>query len=405
MAIRGICLGLIAALAGPPLLGQTSLPAFQYSQDNADLPKPVFRDAETGLPAAIDQVRLTRTVDPEQSGHWQFAWFTYGDNNSRSVTLGLRSDGELFVDRDRDGIFRGDEEIDRAGSEAASSTRCWQTDLDAEIIATDNEYEHIPRSILIRVDPRSGDLEIATAGAMRGTVSVAGNEMNAARMDRDANGRWFDPTDRILLDTNRDGRLDSIGERIDCQSIVVVAGRRYVLQSDVVGDRLKLSELTGVGKIVPRLKLPSTTASLGGVSAALASDGGIRVPITDVGRGIECPVGSYFVDELAIDAVDNETSYWFRFNSDGNTNPSITVAKDQSTEADLLGKILLVQSHNVTTESDATILTIHPRLRSINGLYLTGCRHGTGSATIESRLIAEASIDGLVIDVNSTGFS
>ncbi len=409
MVIRYFVVGLWVVLVGDLGLGeeasQKSLQPFRYIVDCDDAPKPFFRTIEQGLPDAIDQQTLLGKVDPDQSHKWAFSWFSYGQNSSRSVAIAVRDGNELFVDLDRDRIFSSTEQIDTELIKSGGDATQWRFALDAEFITLFNKYDPIERSLIVRLGKKPETLEIATEGVMKGTVSVAGEELIAIRIDRDSNGRWFDSRDRILLDTNRDQRLDAIGERIACDSVCSIANRRYVLQSDLAGEQLQLNELSGTGQVVARLDLPSSTASIRTISAVIVSQGGIRVPIRELDRKIECPVGKYHIEELTMELSDQETSYWFRFNARFFEVPTINISKGETTEASLLGRVSLTTVQTTAVDGNDRVLTVHPRLLTSNGLFLTGGRHGRGSPTLENRLIVESSIDGRTIDTNSTGFS
>ena len=140
---------------------------------------------------------MLANVSPDDGGPWKFGWFVFGDPASRSVTVGLNGE-RLFVDLDRNRQFSVEEELTPLGSESMT----WQAKLGAEFFAPDNSYQHYDRSVLLRLNA-DGSLQVATDGAMVGTVPLDGIALTTIRIDRNSNGRWFDAMDRIFIDKGR----------------------------------------------------------------------------------------------------------------------------------------------------------------------------------------------------------
>ena len=374
---------------------------FVYVVDADRGPRPRYRKVEQGLPGGLPRDELLSDVDPAAQSTWKFGWFAYGEGNSRSIGVGLRGndDPQLFVDSNRDKCFRDDERVSRDEKDPGR----WRLPMDAEFLTPDNDYVHVPRSILIRPS-RSGFLEIATEGVMEGHVEVGGKLVAARRLDRDSNGRWFDSTDRILLDSNGDGKIDPIGGRISCESICRVGGKRFVLQSDMQGEWLELVELTGVGTIVPQLDLQPADAVIKELSGAFVSQAGVRAAIRAVDRPIECPVGDYRIESLSVEVAYQDVTYWFRF-SNNDAEHRYSVALGQSVDVDLLGSVTLSSTQTTVKVPGGATLKITPLLTTSSGMYLSGCKTGRIDPTLENRLLTESRFENRVIDNNSTGFS
>ena len=258
---------------------------FAYVAEPDGAPAPRYRKIEEGLPAGIAQSRLVADIDPDGTQSWRFGWFTYGESHSRSVTVALNGESatDVFVDVNRDKRFSQDERFEPH----SRSPLLWRVVMGAEFLTANSQHVQVERSILLRMHGEKGFIEIATQGVMEGFVAVNGKEMRAVRVDRNSNGRWFDSQDRILLDINRDGATDPIGERIACDSICRIGGKRFVLQSDMRGDRLQLVELSGLGNVIPRIEMQSGSAVVREVSGMIVSRGGVWVSIRSLDQQID----------------------------------------------------------------------------------------------------------------------
>lgn len=376
--------------------------SFVFVPDSKHAP-PRFVDIHRGLPGAFTRKELLGEVNASASGKWELGWFTYGENNSRSVCVGLLTTGslsKLYIDVDRDKSFSHDELVPESQRDSSQ----WRTTIGAEYVTESNDYDEVERSILIRRSPVTNWIQIATDGVMRGAVGIAGTSTAAVRLDRNANGRWFDPVDRILLDANQDGRVDSIGGRISCGTVCVLDGKRFVLQSDLLGESLDLVELKGVGTVIPKVTL-STPGKISNVSGAIVSASGVRVPIRELDQPVECPVGMYSIESLEFQVGHKGKKFWFRFYGMGNAKDRFDVKVDESSNLEMIGDVQMTFQQATIRNSLENTLTITPRLKTKSGLYLNGCRTGKGEPSIENRLMTASSHDGKVIDNNSTGFS
>ncbi len=370
---------------------------FRYDDTGDKLPRPRFHNIQTGLPGGIERDALLWGIDPTGTSKWNLGWFVYGAQDSRSIAIGFKAGtpSQLYVDLNRDKTFQADERInaDDPGVES------WQTKIDAEFVTESGDFETATRSIRIR---RLGDeaIQIATTGVMRGQVEIGGTSIAAIRMDRDSNGRWFDAADRIVLDLNGDGKVDSIGGRVACESITRLFGKRYVLKSDQVGTSIEFDELVGTGSIAPHLPL-KPSVELSKFNASLVSRGGVRVALEGLEPRDECPVGHYRIESLSFEVTEADEQYEFFFYGSNQSKYPFEVSDAGSTKVDLLGELKLGGGQTVIPRPDGAMITINPSLTTTSGLYMTDCK----AEQRENRLLVRARHGDHVFATASSGFS
>lgn len=412
---------------------------FRFQESHPGV-RPTFVSVAAGLPGITDPTNLLSQVGGDAQ-RWQFAWFVYGESNSRSVIVGLQDGEHVFVDLNRDQQFSAAERLLRPLQDGGTEQRTWRTSIQAEFLAEDKSHLHYQSALLLRLGANE-QIEIATAGAMLGTLELEGKNRQALRIDRNANGRWFDAEDRILLDKNLDGKLNPIGERLACDGICVIDGRRYVMHSDLPGLKLELNELRGSGQFVARIRLldpakatsdsphpndrtspldPKNASDAANANAAkaneasavevsefyatLVSRSGVRLAVRSLGKTVECPVGEYRVDSLRMDVAQNRQHVSFRFASFGSQDFPIKITGDQTTEFDILGEIALTASHTDRRDQQGRLLTFTPLLSTTTGLYLESSFRGIHRADRENRLHIELTNGQQVLDRGSTGFA
>ena len=112
---------------------------FNYDTSMGEPLLPVFRQLSDEVPVGYETQELVGSL-PEQ-GVAEFAFFTYGDANSRCVAIAVTrlQPNRLFVDLDRNRHFDAGEEIHRTAGDSADH---WQLDLDAEFVVGSNQFEH-----------------------------------------------------------------------------------------------------------------------------------------------------------------------------------------------------------------------------------------------------------------------
>ena len=357
-----------------------------------------FRPIEVGLPEAIRRESLLASVDDE--GDWILGWFIYGDSSSRSVAVAMdrAEPSVLHVDTNRNRRLEAGERFKQGDGDL------WRIPIDAEFLTSLNDYTHYPRSIAVRASRDGEQLELATDGVLRGDVAIADVNVAAVRMDRDANGRWSDTADRILVDVNGDDQVDPIAGRIASDAVWRYSGKRYVVQSDAAGDWLEFFELSGAGRVTPKIKLPAGS-ELHRIEASFVSQSGVIRRVKELNVATECPVGRYRVAMVDMEVSNGDATYRFRFsNFDSNEFP-IDVLVDGASEVELIGDLRLTSDRSAVQSRGGVTITMTPLLSTSSGLYLIGSSRGPKNAAVENRLLAESTHQASAFANHSTGFS
>jgi len=356
---------------------------------------------EQGLSELYDPQELLRDIGPSPD---DFAWLgtvTFGDANSRTIAVAVHRDQpeRLWVDFNRDRHFAADEFVD-------SPNQTWTIPLQAEYVGLDaaeeSTYEHRALSVQFRYDRSAGSLSLRTAGAMEGTAIYLGQPVAARIEDRNANGCWFDPEDRLFVDLNRDGQLDKLLERLAADRMQMVGGKLVAISGDRRGDRLELFEVTAKGQLIPTITLASEEATIESFSAIIASSHGSQFRIDRLDSPIELPVGNYRVYSVDITLRDQEDVFRLVFRSDS-AQHTIVLPEDGQVSVDLLGR--LRPSGRTTFNRDDNQLVITPNLRSDTNLYLMSSRKGRGQALSENGMTIVSSSGGKLLGATTSGFS
>jgi hypothetical protein len=346
-----------------------------------------FRMAERvvdhGLPESFDQAALLAPLDLPISGDPWLGSLTFGDIDSRRVAV-VVVDGEspsLYVDLNRDQILTSNERL------SVEQPGVWRCELDAEYLVDGGQREALPLQVQFRWQAASRQLRIATAGSRQGEVTF-NNAPRAARYeDRDANGSWFDPDDRLFIDLDGDGKIDSITERLAGSGLRQLGGLLYAVGGDRTGRSLTLTEIRQRGRVLPQLTLKSPTAQITRLSATLVSQQGIRVDLTevDLGQAVEVPIGQWQVSWVEVELAEAQQRYLFRFAAASRGQFANAVTADQETTMELLGDLRLDARVSVNRGA-MTTLSIAPGLYSESGLYLLLSRVGRDRPEAENRL-------------------
>jgi hypothetical protein len=263
----------------------------------------------------------------------------------------------------------------------------WRCELDAEYLVDGGQREALPLQVQFRWQAASRQLRIATAGSRQGEVTF-NNAPRAARYeDRDANGSWFDPDDRLFIDLDGDGKIDSITERLAGSGLRQLGGLLYAVGGDRTGRSLTLTEIRQRGRVLPQLTLKSPTAQITRLSATLVSQQGIRVDLTeaDLGQAVEVPIGQWQVSWVEVELAEAQQRYLFRFAAASRGQFANAVTADQETTMELLGDLRLDARVSVNRGA-MTTLSIAPGLYSESGLYLLLSRIGRERPEAENRL-------------------
>lgn len=403
-------ISVILGVAGLCLAGQISLNAqevregeFTFVPDEVKTSAAALSaEINKGIPESFLIDSLLEPIGAAAADVQHMGWFTYGDHRSRSVVAVIlkASPETLYLDIDRDRTIEPSEASVFAGNGAAS----WDVDLDAEYLKSDGTAINQPQRVRINIGA-DGSLCTRTAGIMEGRVDVDGHQRLARRMDRDNNGRWFDPEDRVLIDLNGDQRLDSILERFACEGIQIKGSNQYVIVGDSAGKSLRLEPVRDRGSIVPQLSLTSPDAKILQVEASIGSESGVHIPVTELSKAIEVPIGNYHVERLRIKVQDASGTYWFAFNRGTESRSPVPIEKDQSAVIELLGPVRLKAKTETVDSGESLTRVVTPLLLSDSGLFLAGSRKGAVEAVEENRLIARSLHQGKEVHVGTSGFS
>ena len=106
-----------------------------------------------------------------------------------------------------------------------------------------------PRTVLVRWRGSPEAVSVATLGYCAGTVELGGRTVKARRIDGDANGLFADPDDRLWIDVNGDAHADDLAEQFPMIPSIQIAGRRYAVRGDGLGEHLRLDLVEGEGRV------------------------------------------------------------------------------------------------------------------------------------------------------------
>ncbi len=358
-----------------------------------------------GVPPSYNVTALAAELDlPADERCWK-GWLTYGAARSGSIAVwivGQPDNRRCYVDKNRDRIFQRGEMV--ASTPIVPDE--WVTDLDAwYFVGASEQPEKQASKVRFRFDAGSLTCQVATAGTMNGSVKFDGKICAARFEDRNANGLWFDPDDRLFVDLNADGKINSIVERLPCEGMRMIGGRLHSISGDASGRSLALSPVLEKGSIVPKLGLDNSNAKIISIQGALGSDSGINIPVSNIDQAIEVPVGNWFVKDIRIEVSDGENAFLFQFESLGTGDAMIVVKGDQTTDIELLGALTLTATVNSVSSGRETTILVTPMLTSKSGCYLHGSEIGKEEPTEENRLAALSFFRDEQIAVGSSGFS
>ncbi len=249
----------------------------------------------------------------------------------------------------------------------------------------------------------NGRFYVGHAGQSLGEVTFEGQKYSAILIDQNANGRWTDAQDRLLIDWDADGQFSPLRERYACQQVIERFGNRYLLAFR--NETLELEEIAGAGTLTLRLALADTDAQIESFRATLVSTHGVHLTITEADQPNMASVGDYFVKELYFRLKSDQ--FWsFSFQTLKTADRVVArVENGGEVEFDVVSNLNLY-AIEAERESERRIL---PILRTGTGLYLQWSAKGQIAATSDNRLFATRSqisaTENLPSLVKSTDFS
>jgi hypothetical protein len=394
----------ILAIAGFALAAwpANSLIAGHQSQSEPDfkfVPSTEMRFAEAnvaeGWPESVDQP----LAEAKKNEAVERFWFRYGDASSRAVIIQFDPEDptQLWVDTNRNKKFSAAESFTRKDDAGV-----WFLDLKAE--HGERQRQTSSQQIRIRRDAESNKFHIATAGVRRGQADFNGQPRDALIEDRNGNGLWFDAEDRLFVDIDGNGKISRLRERLPCHGMRKIRGQLYAIAGNADGDSISLTPVTGSGKLIPMIQLADPSAKIKSISGQLGSATGIGIRIDTIDQPIEVPVGDWHVENLQIEAADENGTFHFVFAKSG-SKKLVSIANGDEKEIELIGEMELSASVNVQREDSKTNLTIIPSLTTASGCYLVQSKTGKRSATSDNRLNAYSRDWQRDLEAGSSGFS
>jgi hypothetical protein len=252
---------------------------------------------------------------------------------------------------------------------------------------------------------------------LTGLVEVGDRQIAIKLFDRDQNGVFDDPADRLFLDLDGDGRFHPLKERFAVSQTLRLRdlGETDHYELMLLQDpwRVRLIPIHGTGEVQALLSSPADVefpdAELTEMTATLVSRSGLHREINQLDQPISLPVGQYRIESLGLEfRGDRRWSIAFS-NFNKNLDYLIEVRPDTVTSFELLGKLTL-SARVIASALAAGRLTIQPTLVSESGLTLIRSRIGQQTAAEDNQLIASLIHIGKdkqesAIDVKGTGFA
>jgi hypothetical protein len=333
----------------------------------------------------------------------------------------------LWVDRNRDRRWQADEAAEAWGSSGTQWTcqllpafdRESSVDVDSENGENrEQSGDDLPAAVSpshnvsaaypvrFRFDSATGQLFAATAGTREGRVKFGDRECLARYEDRNANGRWFDADDRLFVDLNGDGKINTISERLPCQGMRMIQGTLYAIAGDPLGQTLAITPVLEKGNLIPRLTLSESEAQVLSIGGTLVSHVGVQVTFDRVDQPVEVPVGRWYLRELWFEVRQgDERHYRFKFLRSGGSSPLEVVAGGE-VPFELLGDLQLSATvMQVPGGERGGMLSIQPTLTTETGCYLSDARVGRQAASEENRLTSISQFGENPPILGSSGFS
>lgn len=313
---------------------------------------------------------------------------------------------DLYVNASRDRTIFPEDRVTGSGPR-------FRAEVDVQQVDGLN-IQSTPRTVRFRVGRAGRSLSYAIAGYTEGTIVLGGQSLKARRMDADGNGGMADETDLIWIDLNDDAQWDPFTERFPFAPVLKLAGERYAVAADWLGERLSLKTLAGSGTLRLTLAAEKPTAPFAKIHAYLAGRDGSLFRLEGLSSTATVPVGEYRIYELAVVAEDpaGGAPWAFFFGEAPGQTPSgwHWVERDQSVDLDPLAGMVLTAEVTPETPSrlqPGDMISVQTSLTTAGGLRLNGCSRSTGwdparESGARIRLIATS---GAELDSATAGFS
>lgn len=204
----------------------------------------------------------------------------------------------------RDRVLQQDEKLDGMG-------RSRRTPMAAEVIRED-QVQQADRVVELKLGLSGSRLSVATVGCVEGSVPNFRGDGRLAvrRIDGDANGLFGDAVDRAQIDWDQNGEWDLVAEQFIQLPILKIAGSRFGLQADRLGNQFSLTEVSGTGLLNVSVTGLATGAKLQAFEANILANDGSAYAVRSANDAIEVPVGKYVLGGFTLTVDVGERDLW-----------------------------------------------------------------------------------------------
>ncbi len=332
-----------------------------------------FRAVRDGLPSGAGEGELVANLDQRPE---VFAHLEYGTNRPPLILAASHagSSSAVYVDINGDLRLDDDERIPLV-------EQCGRARVSPDFNANTSRQD-----LVVRFDGER--FTVASGGHLEGQVELGDQTIFARIIDQDANGRFSDNDDRLMLDLDADGKFSPLRERFASRGVLRVHSRRYTIGYGDDERSIRLLPLLGTGYLIPKLSFANRAARVTDFRAELVSNGGVHISLDRLDSAAEVPVGTYRVKRLKFDAEDDRKWKMAFEQERSREGSSVTVNRGETIEFDLLGSLTLESEVVQGSLTSRTTLTIQPSLKTSTGLYLTASFVGDLDAQDDNRLTA-----------------
>lgn len=303
----------------------------------------------------------------------KYGQLRYGDPDSTRVAFLVdRAGGKqyrLFIDRNRNRVLEEDELVPGGGHE-------WRTEL--AILTRDAEGEErlVPRCVLLRLGFTGRTCTFATLGGLEGSCTLDGREHAARRVDADGDGFLTGERDQLWLDLDGDGDWSPLSELFLFAPVVTIAGGRYALRSDRLGEALRVEKIEGLG----RIDVDLGEREVRDLHVLLSSRDGVVATVRASGEPVEVPPGEYRLGMVSLWLSDPGGGEDVGFVFSGEGTRWYAVERDATVRIDPVGTPRIgIRYEESPPPRAGEKLTFRPWVTTEDGLLLNIAYHGSAA--------------------------
>jgi hypothetical protein len=320
---------------------------------------------ETPWAAEID-----RPTQPE----WRYGLVLVGDNPGDAILLVHAPQADtafqVGLDLDRDRRITAQEWHVLGPSPVEASVEVRYLRAGGGSATSPATHETLCGTLLLRGDGLGG-VAWAVRGCRVGRVFMGATSHAAVLTDADADGLFHGVgADRLWVDLDGSGEFDPFTEQLMLGSPILFGGRTYVASADAEGAQLRMVARSDKrGLVRATLGLPYG-GKLRRVNAALVSEIGELVSLTQLSEPIELPEGEYRLAGLQLEIEENNEVWVYHF--EGTGSRLVRVRPEAIAEVSLLdGLTLDFVNERPRGEKNATVTELRPRIVAASGLEST----------------------------------